>query len=65
MTVRVESLSLVVTRFSGSSDDPLKVFSSVTATWFREVFATPTAAQRGAWDAVSAGDNALVIAPTG
>ena len=48
-----------------SVDDPLEVFSPATATWFREVFAAPTAAQRGAWDAVAAGDNALVIAPTG
>ena len=45
--------------------DPLAAFSPATATWFGEVFAAPTAAQRGAWEAVSAGDNALVIAPTG
>ena len=29
------------------------------------MFATPTAAQLGAWEAIAAGDNALVIAPTG
>jgi ATP-dependent Lhr-like helicase len=45
--------------------DPLSNFSSATAAWFRDVFATPTAAQLGAWEAISAGDNALVIAPTG
>ena len=45
--------------------DPLAVFSPATATWFREVFARPTAAQAGAWQAIAAGDNALVIAPTG
>jgi ATP-dependent helicase Lhr and Lhr-like helicase len=45
--------------------DSLTSFSPPTATWFREVFAAPTAAQQGAWDAVAAGDNALVIAPTG
>jgi ATP-dependent Lhr-like helicase len=45
--------------------DVLKVFSPATATWFREVFARPTAAQAGAWDAIAAGQNALVIAPTG
>ncbi|WP_375426442.1 ATP-dependent helicase [uncultured Friedmanniella sp.] len=45
--------------------DVLDVFSPATATWFREVFARPTAAQAGAWQAVAAGDNALVIAPTG
>ena len=46
-------------------NDPLTVFSPATATWFREVFAEPTAAQAGAWQAVAAGENALVIAPTG
>ena len=46
-------------------NDPLKVFSPATATWFREVFAHPTAAQNGAWQAISAGENALVVAPTG
>ncbi|MCW2811238.1 MAG: putative ATP-dependent helicase [Friedmanniella sp.] len=45
--------------------DPLQVFTPATATWFREVFARPTAAQAGAWQAISAGENALVIAPTG
>ena len=45
--------------------DSLSTFSPATAAWFRDVFATPTAAQLGAWEAISAGDNALVIAPTG
>ena len=45
--------------------DPLEAFSPATETWFREVFARPTAAQVGAWQAISAGENALVIAPTG
>ncbi|MFT4164324.1 MAG: ATP-dependent helicase [Microlunatus sp.] len=43
----------------------LRAFSPATATWFAEVFAAPTAAQTGAWQAISSGDNALVIAPTG
>ena len=33
--------------------DPLEGFSPATATWFREVFARPTAAQVGAWQAIS------------
>jgi ATP-dependent helicase Lhr and Lhr-like helicase len=45
--------------------DPLAVFSPATATWFQEVFARPTDAQVGAWQAISGGENALVIAPTG
>jgi ATP-dependent Lhr-like helicase len=41
------------------------MFGPATATWFGEVFAEPTAAQTGAWQAISSGRNALVIAPTG
>ncbi|HYP43698.1 MAG TPA: ATP-dependent helicase [Propionibacteriaceae bacterium] len=46
-------------------EEPLDAFTPATATWFREVFAVPTAAQAGAWHAIAAGQNALVIAPTG
>ena len=46
-------------------DDVLDVFSAPTRTWFRAAFAAPTPAQEGAWRAVSAGRNALVVAPTG
>src|SRR5215218_8378304 len=45
--------------------DPLDNFTHATRTWFEDVFAAPTQAQQGAWQAISAGDNALVIAPTG
>ena len=45
--------------------DPLDGFTPATATWFREVFARPTGAQRGAWSSIGAGRNALVVAPTG
>ncbi|SDK76307.1 ATP dependent helicase, Lhr family [Cryobacterium psychrotolerans] len=40
-------------------------FSPATRAWFREAFAAPTAAQLGAWDAISRGSHALVVAPTG
>jgi ATP-dependent Lhr-like helicase len=40
-------------------------FSAATRAWFSAAFAEPTAAQVGAWDAVSAGRHALVVAPTG
>ncbi len=43
----------------------LDVFSAPTRTWFEAAFAAPTPAQEGAWDAVAAGRNALVVAPTG
>ncbi|MBF4574998.1 DEAD/DEAH box helicase [Frondihabitans sp. VKM Ac-2883] len=45
--------------------DVLDRFSPATATWFRGAFARPTHAQEGAWEAISGGQNALVIAPTG
>ncbi len=37
----------------------------MTRAWFEGAFESPTAAQAGAWAAITAGDNALVIAPTG
>lgn len=45
--------------------DVLERFSPATAEWFRGAFPGPTAAQAGAWDAISTGQHALVIAPTG
>ncbi len=46
-------------------DDVLERFSPATADWFRGVFAAPTPAQQGAWEAISSGRHALVVAPTG
>jgi ATP-dependent helicase Lhr and Lhr-like helicase len=40
-------------------------FSAPTRTWFEAAFAAPTPAQVGAWETISAGRNALVVAPTG
>ncbi|MFC4125019.1 Lhr family ATP-dependent helicase [Nocardia rhizosphaerae] len=40
-------------------------FSAATAQWFDGAFAGPTSAQLGAWEAISRGENTLVIAPTG
>ncbi|MFB2596724.1 DEAD/DEAH box helicase [Herbiconiux sp. P17] len=45
--------------------DVLDRFSPATREWFLGAFQAPTAAQAGAWDAVSGGDHALVVAPTG
>jgi len=45
--------------------DALDRFSPATREWFRASFASPTAAQEGAWEAIRGGDHALVIAPTG
>lgn len=40
-------------------------FSPVTRDWFAGAFASPTAAQEGAWTSIARGDNTLVVAPTG
>ncbi len=40
-------------------------FSEPTRAWFTGAFQQPTAAQDGAWDAISSGEHALVVAPTG
>lgn len=45
--------------------DALAPFSPATQQWFRNAFGTPTAAQEGAWESISKGENALIIAPTG
>ncbi|MGO4692239.1 Lhr family ATP-dependent helicase [Glaciibacter sp. 2TAF33] len=45
--------------------DVLDRFSPATRTWFGESFDAPTPAQLGAWDAISRGSHALVVAPTG
>jgi ATP-dependent Lhr-like helicase len=45
--------------------DVLDRFSPATREWFAGAFAEPTAAQVGAWDAISSGSHALVVAPTG
>ncbi|MFV0320666.1 MAG: DEAD/DEAH box helicase, partial [Microbacterium sp.] len=43
----------------------LERFGPATQDWFRGAFARPTDAQGGAWEAISSGKNALVVAPTG
>ena len=45
--------------------DVLDRFSPATADWFRGSFSAPTPAQEGAWEAISSGHHALVVAPTG
>ena len=48
-----------------SAASVLSKFTPATREWFEGAFTAPTAAQTGAWDAVSQGSNALVVAPTG
>lgn len=45
--------------------DVLDRFTPATQDWFRGAFSAPTPAQAGAWNAISAGRHALVVAPTG
>ena len=48
-----------------SSVDSMGQFSRPTREWFLGVFSEPTPAQQGAWNAISSGSHALVVAPTG
>lgn len=50
---------------SSAGTDVLDRFSPATAAWFRGSFSEPTRAQAGAWEAISSGQHALVVAPTG
>ncbi|MER7913988.1 DEAD/DEAH box helicase, partial [Streptomyces sp. NPDC096068] len=43
----------------------LDSFSPATRGWFTGAFTAPTAAQEGAWTAIGAGSDVLVVAPTG
>ncbi|MGJ6978980.1 ATP-dependent helicase [Aestuariimicrobium soli] len=43
----------------------LAPFSPATREWFTDAFTAPTAAQAGAWEAISSGRHSLLIAPTG
>ena len=46
-------------------DHVLERFGPATQDWFRGAFSRPTDAQAGAWEAISEGRHALVVAPTG
>ncbi|MDV3219903.1 ATP-dependent helicase [Intrasporangium sp.] len=48
-----------------ASGEVLDRFSPATAAWFRSSFSAPTAAQVGAWAAISSGHHCVVVAPTG
>ncbi|GAA1353830.1 DEAD/DEAH box helicase [Falsarthrobacter nasiphocae] len=45
--------------------DILERFTESTRRWFLDAFSNPTPAQAAAWEAVSGGQDALVVAPTG
>lgn len=47
------------------SKNVLAKFRPQVAGWFADVFAAPTPVQEQAWEAISGGANALVVAPTG
>ncbi|WP_314194737.1 ATP-dependent helicase [uncultured Arthrobacter sp.] len=48
-----------------STGDSMGQFSRPTREWFLGAFSEPTPAQQGAWNAISSGSHALVVAPTG
>ena len=45
--------------------DPLALFAPPTRRWFAGAFETPTEVQIRGWARIAAGDNALLLAPTG
>ncbi|MCQ0024899.1 ATP-dependent helicase [Streptomyces somaliensis DSM 40738] len=47
------------------AETALDSFSPATRRWFTGAFSAPTAAQEGAWRAIGAGSDVLVVAPTG
>lgn len=49
----------------GDPAGALAGFSPATRAWFTGAFTAPTAAQSGAWRAIGAGSDVLVVAPTG
>ncbi len=57
-------MSEVREKMSGMAD-VLDRFGPATQDWFRGAFSAPTTAQKGAWESVASGRNALVVAPTG
>jgi len=50
---------------ASATEEVLEKFGPATQDWFRGAFAQPTSAQAGAWEAISHGRHALVVAPTG
>ncbi len=49
----------------GMAGSALDGFSPATRGWFAGAFTAPTPAQEGAWRAIGAGSDVLVVAPTG
>ena len=48
-----------------TKSDALSLFSPVARAWFRSTFAAATLAQERGWEAISSGENTLLLAPTG
>ncbi len=48
-----------------TSAGPLAPFHPLVREWFERAFAAPTAAQESGWPPIAAGDNTLILAPTG
>nr|WP_240669686.1 ATP-dependent helicase [Actinoplanes solisilvae] len=65
MTTTPGSVFVIPPREHEGVGEVLEQFGPATREWFTAAFAAPTAAQAGAWRAVGAGRNALVVAPTG
>ncbi len=58
-------LSVAGCTMGAMAPSALDTFSPATRNWFTGAFSAPTAAQEGAWGAIAAGSDVLVVAPTG
>ncbi|MBI0383772.1 DEAD/DEAH box helicase, partial [Streptomyces albiflaviniger] len=63
--LRLRPLSEVRCTMEGMAGSALDGFSPATRGWFTGAFTAPTPAQEGAWRAIGAGSDVLVVAPTG
>ena len=48
-----------------SAPDPFDLFLPPVREWFDAALGEPTPAQRQGWPAIAAGQNTLILAPTG
>ncbi len=60
-----DASNLCFLSLASSPDAALAALAPPVASWFRQTFSTPTAAQRYAWPVLQKGENLLLSAPTG
>ena len=60
------ALPIAITYFYGmENSDALSAFHPVVRSWFAKTFGEPSPPQRLGWPSIAAGNNTLIVAPTG